>query len=447
MINELQNRILVLDGAMGTMLQRYGLKRGECSEEVVLKDPDTVRRIHREYLEAGADIITTNTFNATSVSLEKYGLSGRVREIARKAAELARGEADRFGGRYVAGSIGPTSKSASIATDIEDMSRRSITFDELASAYTEEIRGLSEGGADLLILETFFDSLNAKAAIYAAQTVAEETGRSLPIIISATLMSSGRLLSGQTLEAYFTSLAYARPLAVSLNCSFGAAAMVPYVKQLSDAFPGYCTCAYPNAGLPNADGGYDQSPEEFAAGVEEFLRGGFVNIVGGCCGTTPDHIRAVAEIADKYSPRPLGAIQNPDILCGFESVIPSVEAASASASVSDDPSFVELAKAGAWDEAVWTVHDMVESGTQMVNLCLDGMAEDVPAAMSYLLRLMGADPVISAAAVKITSSDPSVIEAGLKVVPGRCAVGYSGVSEEDRAAVEIMARHFGAFLM
>jgi len=432
MISEIRNRILVLDGAMGTMLQRYGLKRGECSEEVVLKDPDTVRRIHREYLEAGADIITTNTFNATSVSLEKYGLSGRVREIAGKAAELARAEADLFGGRYVAGSIGPTSKSASIATDIEDMSRRSITFDELAQAYSEEIRGLSEGGADLLILETFFDSLNAKAAIYAAQTVAEETGRSLPIILSATLMNSGRLLSGQTLEDYFASLAYSEPLAVSLNCSFGAAAMLPYVERLSRNFPGYHTCAYPNAGLPNADGGYDQSPEEFAAGVEGFLRGGFVNIVGGCCGTTPDHIRAVAAVAHEYSPRALGAMETP-------SPLPTEWA-----DVASDASFVDMAGAGAWDEAVWSVHDIVESGAAMVNVNLDGLTDDVPAAVSRLLRLMGADPVIAAVPLMVTSSSPAVIEAGLKVIPGRCAVGYSGSSAEDRAAVEMMAGRFGA---
>lgn len=350
----LAGRVLVLDGATGTMVQRYNLTeadfRGErfdrhptplkgCCDVLVLTRPDVISSIHRAYLEAGADIISTNSFNANAVSMADYGLQEYVYEIARTAAELARAEADKATAenpsksRFVAGSMGPTGRTAALASNADDPAARDVTFAELADAYYTQARGLIDGGADLLLVETIVDTLNAKAALFAISRLGEERGVEIPVMASATISDvSGRTLSGQTVEAFYASLAHGGNsggggnssenapgsrnsggdnmghhsgiLSIGLNCAFGAQQMLPYLERLS-AVAECRISTHPNAGLPNLAGGYDETPEMFAADIEEYLRRGIANIVGGCCGTTPEHIRLVAAACAKYSPRPL----------------------------------------------------------------------------------------------------------------------------------------------
>ncbi|MGH8482313.1 MAG: homocysteine S-methyltransferase family protein, partial [Nevskiaceae bacterium] len=325
----IRQRILVLDGAMGTMVQGYRLDeagyRGERFRDhprdlkgnndlLVLSQPAIVREIHRQYLEAGADLIETNTFNATSISQADYGAEALAYELNREAAKLARLEADAMSARtpdrprFVAGALGPTNRTASISPDVNDPGKRNVTFDALAAAYAEQARGLMDGGADVLIVETIFDTLNAKAAIFALEAVFEEQGRRLPLIISGTITdASGRTLSGQTVEAFWNSVRHARPFAVGLNCALGGREMRPWIEELARVADCYVSC-YPNAGLPNAFGEYDERPHDTACVLEDFASAGFVNLVGGCCGTTPDHIRHVAEHVRGKAPRvPPGA--------------------------------------------------------------------------------------------------------------------------------------------
>ena len=315
----LKHRIMVLDGAMGTMIQRYGLleedfrgaefaahpvKLAGNNDVLALTRPDVIAAIHREYLEAGADIIETCTFNAQAISQAEYGMQGEVRRINLAAVALARAEAERMTAltpdkpRFVAGSVGPTGKTASMSPDVDDPARRAVDFDMLHAAYHEQIEALVEGGVDLLLFETIFDTLNVKAALAAAEQVFAEQGCRLPIMLSVTVAdAAGRMLAGQTLEAFLASVAHADVLSVGLNCSFGAEQMLPFLKQLSAA--PYYVSAYPNAGIPDAMGCYDQTPEKMARSVQRFLDEGLVNIVGGCCGSTPDHIRAIADVACK----------------------------------------------------------------------------------------------------------------------------------------------------
>jgi 5-methyltetrahydrofolate--homocysteine methyltransferase len=322
----LGERILVLDGAMGTMVQGYKLGeadyRGERFAEwhrdlkgnndlLVLTQPDIVREIHGKYLEAGADLIETNTFNAQRISMADYGMESLSYELNVEAARLARAATDEWTAktpdkpRFVAGALGPTNRTASISPDVNDPAARNVTYDELVEAYLEQARGLVDGGADILLIETIFDTLNAKAAIFACKTLFEARGQDWPIIISGTITdASGRTLSGQTAEAFWTSVSHARPLAIGLNCALGAKEMRPYIAELSRVADCFISC-YPNAGLPNAFGEYDEKPEETACIVEEFAASGLVNIVGGCCGTTPEHIAHIARhVADK-KPRAL----------------------------------------------------------------------------------------------------------------------------------------------
>ncbi len=322
----LLQRILVLDGAMGTMIQGCKLGeadyRGAClgdhphdlkgdNDVLVLTKPEVIRAIHDAYLDAGADIIETNTFNATSIAQADYRLEGRVREMNRAAAEIARGCADAWTRRtpdkprFVAGALGPTNRTTSISPDVNDPGARNVTFDALVAAYTEAIEGLAEGGVDLFLLETVFDTLNAKAALFALETFFERIGRRYPVIVSGTITdASGRTLSGQTPEAFWNSVRHVRPLAVGLNCALGAALMRPYIEEISRVADTFVSC-YPNAGLPNpmSDTGYDETPGETSRLLQEFARSGFVNIVGGCCGTTPAHIRAIAEAVKDLPPR------------------------------------------------------------------------------------------------------------------------------------------------
>src|SRR5450755_2450644 len=325
----LKQRILVMDGAMGTMIQAHKLGedgyRGTAAcglhdhahdlkgdnDLLVLTRPDVIRAIHDEFLEAGADIIETNTFNATNIAQADYGLESRVRAINLAAARIARERADAWTAktpdkpRFVAGALGPTNRTATISPDVNDPGFRNVSYDELVAAYTEAIDGLVEGGVDLLLVETVFDTLNAKAALFAIERYFDEHAMRLPIIVSGTITdASGRTLSGQTPEAFWNSVRHVRPLAVGLNCALGAALMRPYIEEIARVADTFVSC-YPNAGLPNpmSDTGYDETPETTARLIEDFARNGFVNIVGGCCGTTPAHIRAIADAVAKLPPR------------------------------------------------------------------------------------------------------------------------------------------------
>ena len=322
----LDERILILDGAMGTMIQRYDLDeadyRGDClaghahdlkgdNDLLVLTRPEVIRAIHDAYLEAGADIIETNTFNATAIAQADYHLEGRVRDINLAAARIARQCADAWTAktpgrpRFVAGALGPTNRTASISPDVNDPGARNTTFDALVATYSEAIEALAEGGVDLFLVETVFDTLNCKAALFAIDAWFERSGHRLPVIVSGTITdASGRTLSGQTTEAFWNSVRHARPLAVGLNCALGAALMRPYIEELARVADTYVSC-YPNAGLPNpmAETGYDETPEQTSRLIRDFAENGFVNIVGGCCGTTPAHIRAIAEAVKDIAPR------------------------------------------------------------------------------------------------------------------------------------------------
>jgi 5-methyltetrahydrofolate--homocysteine methyltransferase len=325
----LSRRILVLDGAMGTMIQRHKLEeehyRGERFKDwpsdikgnndlLVLTQPDIILGIHRQYLDAGADMIETNTFSSTTIGMHDYGMETLAYELNVEAAKLARKACDEFSTpekpRFVVGSIGPTSRTASISPDVNDPGFRNVSYDQLVTAYIEQSRGLIEGGADILLIETIFDTLNAKAAIFAVDQLFEDTGERLPIIISGTVTdASGRILSGQTVSAFWHSVRHAHPLAIGLNCALGATLMRPYIEELSKIAGDTFISCYPNAGLPNpmSDTGFDETPEITGGLVEDFAKAGFLNIAGGCCGTTPDHIAAIAKRVSSYRPRCLHA--------------------------------------------------------------------------------------------------------------------------------------------
>ena len=336
---QLNRRILLLDGGFGTMVQGYGLQeedyRGErfrdwtvllkgCNDLLVLTRPEIVGEIHRKYLQAGADIIETDSFNANAVSLADYRLEGYAYEISKAAAAVARSAADEFTARnpqkprFVAGSMGPTNRTASMSADVANPAAREVTFRQLAEAYADQARGLVDGGADILLVETVFDTLNAKAALYAIDTLCAELGRAIPVMVSGTLAdASGRTLSGQTVEAFAASVSHARLLSVGLNCAYGAKQLLPYLERLA-AVAETRISAHPNAGLPNVMGGYDETPQMFAEDVGEYLRRGLVNIVGGCCGTTPAHIFELSKIAGNYEPRPVPEPKHITTLSGLE---------------------------------------------------------------------------------------------------------------------------------
>jgi 5-methyltetrahydrofolate--homocysteine methyltransferase len=320
----LKERILVLDGAMGTMIQRHKLEEEDFRAErfknhpsplkgnndlLSITQPEIIKDIHKQYLEAGSDIVETNTFSSTTVAQADYHLESLAYELNFQSAKIAREVADEFTTRepnkprFVAGALGPTNRTASLSPDVNNPGYRAITFDDLRIAYKEQAKGLIDGGADLLLIETIFDTLNAKAALFAVQELFEEIGKQVPVMVSGTITdASGRTLSGQTTEAFLISVSHVPLLSVGLNCALGAAQLRPYLQVLNDHAP-FFTSAYPNAGLPNAFGHYDQTPEEMGVQMEEFMKEGLVNIVGGCCGTTPDHIKVIANIAKKYKPR------------------------------------------------------------------------------------------------------------------------------------------------
>jgi len=450
----LTQRILILDGAMGTMIQRYKLDeaafRGERfaghgkdvkgnNELLSLTRPDVILEIHRGYLAAGADILETNTFGATSIAQGDYELPGLAYELNLASARLARQACDEFSTperpRFVAGALGPQPKTASISPDVNDPAARNVTFDELRAAYAEQLNGLLDGGIDLVLIETIFDTLNAKAAIFAVEEVFEARGERLPVMVSGTVTdASGRILSGQTVEAFWNSMRHARPITIGLNCALGAALMRPYIAELSKISDTF-VCVYPNAGLPNplSDTGFDETPEDTSRLLEEFARAGFVNVVGGCCGTTPDHIRA---IADKVSGLPLR--QPPVVeaklrLSGLEALNIDEQTLFVNVgertNVTGSKMFARLIREEKFDDALAVARQQVENGAQIIDINMDEAMLDSQASMARFLNLIASEPDISRVPVMIDSSKWSVIEAGLKCVQGKSVVNSISMKE------------------
>ncbi len=466
---ELRRRILVLDGAMGTMIQRLQLSevdfRGErfadhpsplvgANDVLCLTRPSDILEIHRQYLEAGADLITTNTFNATSVGLAEYGLDDAIYDLNVAAARLAREAVDGLGNpsrtRYVAGSLGPTNRTASLSPDVEKPGYRAITFDALADSYAEQLRGLMAGGIDLVLIETVFDTLNGKAALFAAETVFDELGRSLPIIVSGTIVdASGRTLSGQTLEAFLISISHAPLLAVGLNCSLGPKELRPYVEELAQLCPHF-TATYPNAGLPNAFGGYDETPESMVAVLGDFLQAGWSNIVGGCCGTTPSHIRVFAEAAAGLTPRVPPKPPPYPHFSGLEPLVIRPETNFVNigerTNVTGSRRFARLIREGDYETALEVARSQVEGGAQMIDVNMDEGLLDGEQAMTTFLNMVAAEPDIARLPIIVDSSKWSVIEAGLKRVQGKGVVNSISLKEGPEAFKQQarLARRYGA---
>ncbi len=456
----LEERIVLLDGAMGTMIQRHHLDeqafRGERFRDygrdikgnndlLVLTRPDTIAAIHREYLEAGADIIETNTFNSTAISQADYGMEALVAEMNYRGAQIARRTCDEFAraaGRpaFVAGALGPTSRMCSMSPDVNDPAFRAVTFDDLVTTYSEAVRALLRGGVDLLLIETVFDTLNAKAAIYAVQTVFEELGVEVPIIISGTITdASGRTLSGQTTEAFWNSIRHAKPLAVGLNCALGGRQLRPYVAELSRIADTH-VCAYPNAGLPNAFGEYDEEPQETAEILHEFAASGLLNVVGGCCGTTPEHIRLIRDSLKTVERRPVPVLPVKCRLSGLEPLNIGDDTLFVNVgertNVTGSAKFRKLIEAGDYAAALDVARQQVTSGAQMVDVNMDEGMLDSESAMTRFLHLIASEPDISRVPIMIDSSKWTVIEAGLKCVQGKAIVNSISMKEGEAAFIE-----------
>ena len=427
----LSERILILDGAMGTMLQRHGLS-GD-NETFNLSHPDVVRSIHGEYVAAGADILSTNTFGANAIAQADYGLSGQAREFARAGAALARQAADAAPRKvWVAGSLGPTGKSLSLPQDLSNPAWRACSFDEMAQAYADQVRGLVEGGADALLLETCFDALNAKAALYAVSGIPEAAA--LPLIISVSVGDrSGRTLTGQTLEAFFRSVRHARPLCFGLNCSLGAADLAPLLADVA-AWADCAVSCYPNAGLPNEMGAYDETPAQTAAALRKMAQDGLVNLVGGCCGTTPDHIRAIAQAVQGLAPRPLPAPDTRPYVSGLEAVCLDVRQSRFTnigerTNVAGSRKFAKLIAAGDYDTALQVAAGQIEGGASVIDVNMDDAMLDGTAEMEKFLRHIAGDPAVARAALMIDSSHWETLLAGLKNAQGRCIVNSLSLKE------------------
>src|SRR5688572_30141108 len=469
----LKSRILILDGAMGTMIQTYKLGEAEYRGErfrdyphdvkgnndlLVLTQPRIIREIHDQYLEAGADILETNTFNSTSIAQADYHMEGLVHELNLEAARIARAAAEAFEARdpsrprFVAGAIGPTNRTASISPDVNDPGYRNTSFDELVATYTEALGALVEGGVDLFLLETIFDTLNAKAALFAIDQFCDETGVRVPVMISGTITdASGRTLSGQTPEAFWNSVRHARPLTVGLNCALGAKLMRPYIEELS-AVADTFVLAYPNAGLPNplAETGYDETPEQTASFLREFAESGFINVAGGCCGTTPAHIRAIAEALDGVAPRSVPALEHRTRLSGLEPLNIGDDSLFVNigerTNVTGSPGFAKLVVNGDFGAALAVARQQVQNGAQMIDVNMDEAMLDSKAAMVRFLKLVAAEPDISRVPVVIDSSKWEVIEAGLQCVQGKSVVNSISMKEgtEEFVRQATLAKRYGA---
>jgi 5-methyltetrahydrofolate--homocysteine methyltransferase len=461
-----KERVLILDGAMGSMILALNLSENDyrggrfanhptplegCNDLLCITKPEAIGAIHDAYLEAGADIIETCSFNSTSISLCDYGIGGMAYEISVEAAKIARKSADKFSGsgrpRFVAGSIGPTAKGASLYPDINDPSRRGIVWDELEAAYYDNARGLWDGGADILLVETIFDTLNAKAALFAVSRLLEERQADVPVMVSATVSDeSGRLLSGQNLEAFVVSVLHAKPWAVGLNCSFGAKKLTPFIRRLSRAVP-CLVSAYPNAGFPNQSGHYDETAEIMSANIEDYLKEGLINIIGGCCGSTPSHIAAIAKTARDYKPRDLPDVTRHGFFSGLEPLYVSDNTVHVKDTVNADnrKEFLQSLEEGEYEEAVDIARDMVESGTVIIDIETDD--ENV---MCKFLDFALMNPYVAKAPFFINSPRFDVLEIGLKRLQGRGLAGP--VSLEDGEAeflrkAELIRRYGAAALI
>ena len=465
----LNERVLVIDGAMGTAIQRdrpdeagyRGERFADWPSDLVgnndlltLTQPDIIRSIHEEYLEAGADIIETNTFNATAISLSDYGMAELSYELNVESARLARAACEAVSTpehpRFVAGALGPTTRTASISPDVNDPGARNVSYDQLVAAYHEAARGLVDGGSDLLIIETIFDTLNAKAAIFAVEQLFEDLGRRWPVIISGTITdASGRTLSGQVTEAFWDSIRHARPLAVGLNCALGASDMRPYLAELSRLADSFISC-YPNAGLPNAFGEYDEAPEETAAVLAEFADAGFLNLVGGCCGTTPEHIAAIADAMGGKQRRTPVAVSPVMRLSGLEPLNITEESLFVNigerTNITGSARFRKLIKDGDYDAALSVAVQQVANGAQVIDVNMDEGMIDGVAAMDRFTKLIASEPDISRVPVMVDSSKWEVIEAGLKNVQGKPIVNSISMKEGEDTFREHarLCRKYGA---
>ena len=474
----LSRRIMILDGAMGTMIQQYKLTeqdyRGERfkdfaapagerelfvkgnNELLTLTQPHVIQEIHEQYLAAGADIVETNTFGATKVAQDDYHMAHLVYEMNVEAARLARSACDKYSTpdkpRFVAGALGPTPKTASISPDVNDPAARNVTFDQLVAAYLEQTRGLVEGGADILMVETIFDTLNCKAALFAIDSFFEETGTRLPIMISGTVTdASGRILSGQTVSAFWNSVRHARPLTIGLNCALGATLMRPYAEELARIADTY-VCIYPNAGLPNpmSDTGFDEKPQDTSSLLREFAESGFVNIAGGCCGTTPPHIQAIAEEVQGIAPRRIPDVPVATRLSGLEPFV--IDDSSLFVNVGErtnvtgSKAFARMILNGQYEEALSVARQQVENGAQVIDINMDEGMLDAVAAMTHFLNLIASEPDIARVPVMIDSSKWTVIEAGLKCVQGKSIVNSISMKEgeEEFLRQAKLCRRYGA---
>ncbi|MDQ1726914.1 MAG: 5-methyltetrahydrofolate--homocysteine methyltransferase, partial [Frankiaceae bacterium] len=450
----LSSRVLILDGAMGTMIQRNSFSEAEYRGErfadwprdvqgnndlLSLTQPATISAIHRAYLDAGSDLVETNTFNAQRISLADYGMESLAYELNVTSARLAREAcdaaeaADPTRPRFVAGALGPTNRTASISPDVNDPGARNITYGELVEAYLEQARGLVDGGADLLLIETIFDTLNAKAAIFALETLFAELGRRWPVMISGTITdASGRTLSGQVTEAFWNSVRHAKPLLVGLNCALGAAEMRPYLAEVARVADCFVSC-YPNAGLPNAFGEYDEAPDQTAAIVREFASAGLLNLLGGCCGTTPDHIRAMAASVAGVTPRVPSPRPAALRLAGLEPLNVTEDSLFVNVgertNITGSARFRNLIRDGDFTAALAVARQQVESGAQVIDINMDEGMIDGVAAMDRFVKLIASEPDISRVPLMIDSSRFEVIEAGLRCVQGKPIVNSISMKE------------------
>jgi 5-methyltetrahydrofolate--homocysteine methyltransferase len=467
----LNNRILVLDGAMGTMIQAHNLSEADfrgtryadhvCdvkgnNDLLVLTQPKIIEDIHVQYLQAGADIIETNTFNSNAISMADYQMETLAYELNVAGAQVAKRATARVQAErpdrqcFVAGALGPTNRTASMSPDVNNPAFRAVTFDDLAAAYYDQVRGLVEGGIDLLMVETIFDTLNAKAAFFAIAQYCDEIHREIPIMASVTITDlSGRTLSGQLIEAFWNSISHANLLSVGINCALGAKQMRPYIAELSNVAPIYISC-YPNAGLPNAFGGFDETPERMGADLRDFANQGWVNIVGGCCGSTPDHIQAIAEGVKDCAPHKKTHVPRMTRLSGFEPLTIRPEANFVNigerTNVTGSPKFAKLILNGKLEEALAVARQQVEGGAQIIDVNMDEGLLDSEKAMVEFLNLIGSEPDIARVPIMIDSSKWSVIEAGLKCIQGKGVVNSISLKEgEDKFLEQArLIRRYGA---
>ncbi len=461
---ELEKRVLIIDGAMGTMIQQYKLEekdyRGKRfadwhkdlkgnNDLLSITRPDIIKAIHKEYLKAGADIIETNTFSATTIAMADYDMQKLAYELNFESAKIAKEAIAEFKKenpefasvpKFVAGAFGPTNRTLSLSPNVNDPGFRAVTFDELVEAYSEQAQGLLDGGADIFLVETIFDTLNAKAALFAIQNILEKNGKNIPVMVSGTITdASGRTLSGQTTEAFLNSVSHVDLLSVGLNCALGAKDMRPYLEELATKAP-FFVSAYPNAGLPNQFGEYDQDAHAMGHEIEEFLKAGFLNIVGGCCGTTPSHIKRIAELAKNVKPRKRPEPDTLMHLSGLEPVTLRPESnfmnVGERTNVTGSKKFLRLIKEGNYEEALSIAREQVEGGAQVIDVNMDEGMLDSEAAMTKFLNLIASEPDISRVPIMIDSSKWSVIEAGLKCVQGKAIVNSISLKEGEAAFIE-----------